>query len=136
MCHCPSISWPNFFQGQKCPKSWFFDLCHDYIISKSPPRSSYNQVSHHPFDSIFDGLQASGHNCRSISQSNFSQGQKCPKSWFFTYSTTIKPPKHLLDPRVFKSISIHSIAFLTGYNLVFTNVLRLLGEFFSEGKVP
>jgi hypothetical protein len=52
----------------------------------------------------------------------------------FTYSTTIYPPKLILDPRTIKSISIHSIEFLTGYNLVSTNVLRFLGQKFSKDE--
>jgi hypothetical protein len=34
------------------------------------------------------------------------------------------------------SISIHSVAFLTGYNTLCSNVRRFLGKMFSEGKVP
>ena len=133
MCHCPSISWPNFFQGQKWPKSWFFDLFHDYLTSKILPRSSYDQVCHHPFDSIFDGLQSGIDHCTKFSWPNFSEGLKCPKTWFFTYSTTIQPTKPHLEPLTIMSISIYSILFFKGYNLVRTIVGRSLGWMFCRG---
>ena len=58
-----------------------------------------------------------------------------PKSWFFTYSTTIEPSKLFLDPLTTESVFIHSIAFLTGYKLVGITTLGFLVKFFRRAKV-
>ena len=121
-----------FSEGKSAVNHDFY-LLHEYVAPKTPPKPSYNQVCHHPFDSIFDGLQSGIDYCTKFSWLNFSEGLKCAKTRFFTYSTTIQPPKSTLDPLTTKFVSIHSIAFLTGYKLVGTTALRFLCQIFSWG---
>ena len=122
-----------FSEGKSAVNHDFY-LLHEYVAPKTPPRPSYNQVCHHPFDSIFDGLQSGIDHWTTFSWPIFSGVVKCAKTRFFTYSTTIQPPKSTLDPLTIMSISIHSIAFLTGYNLVGTTALRFLEKCVLSAK--
>jgi hypothetical protein len=78
---------------------------------KLSQRSSLNDSLIIHSIAFFDGLRSGTCHCPSISWPNFFQGQKCPKSWFFTNSMTIEPPKLFLDPHTIKSIMIHSMGF-------------------------